>query len=61
MRKITPLKFQFNYIDNPDSESKVKSAYRRIFNIAKQNILERRKIKKKGGEKHVTGNYITQL
>jgi len=54
MRKIMPLKITFYYVDAPDSKQRLMRAYNRIFAIAKQNIIERRRLeeqKKKGGGK----------
>lgn len=46
MRKIAPLKFEFVYIDAPDSKERLKRAYGRIFAIARQNIINRRILEK---------------
>jgi hypothetical protein len=53
MRKIVPPNFEFNYLDAPESEIKVKRAYKKIFDIARENIIKRRKNKMRGGETYV--------
>jgi len=42
VRKITPLTFQFIYIETPTGQARVKNAYRKIFERAKQNILRQK-------------------
>lgn len=51
MRKVQPITLEFEYANTPESNQRLKAAYNRIFEIAKQNILERRKSQQKGGEK----------
>jgi hypothetical protein len=50
MRKVAPLKFQFKFVDGRESKIKIKRVYKNIFDIARQNILKRRKTNTKGGE-----------
>ncbi len=52
MRKIAPLIFKFVYLETPGSISIVNNAYRRIFAIAKRNVLAKRSVNVKGGEDH---------
>lgn len=60
MRKIAPLKFEFNFVDSSDSEARVNRTYKRIFEIARRNILQRRQ-KMKGGDKYVARNSVAQF
>ena len=48
MRKIAPLTFHFTYIQSPMGEVGVKNAYRRIYEMAKRNILMRKEMESKG-------------
>lgn len=50
MRKVVPIKLKFFYLDKPESSSRLKAAYGRIFMIAKQNILNKEILGKNGGE-----------
>lgn len=43
MKKVMPVILQFKYADAIDSEKHLQTAYNRIFMIAKQNIIERKK------------------
>lgn len=44
MRKVQPITFEFKYIDASDSEARRKMAFKRIYEIAKQNIIKRRRV-----------------
>lgn len=43
MRKVKPPTIKWVYVDSEESERRRKQAFNRIFQIAKQNIIERRK------------------
>lgn len=55
MRKIMRPKFEFNHLKSSESETKIKRAYKTIFDIAKENILKRRKNKRRGGDSYDQG------
>lgn len=38
-----PITFEFKYVDASDSEARRKMAFKRIYEIAKQNIINKRK------------------
>jgi len=43
MRKIMPPNIKFIYVDKPDSTERLKQVYDRIFTLARQNIIEKKK------------------
>lgn len=45
MKRIMPLRFRFVYVNAPDSDDRLQRACNRIFDIAKQKILQREKLK----------------
>ena len=50
MRKVIPPNIQFNYVDKPESAERLKLAYDRLFTMARQNIIQKKKLK--GGRLH---------
>jgi hypothetical protein len=46
-RKIKVPRIIYKYVDDPDSEANLRRAYGRIFELARQRIVEKNKIEKK--------------
>lgn len=44
MRKAAVPKIEFEYEDSKDNEEVVQKMYNRIFDLAKRNVLEKRKL-----------------
>lgn len=42
MRRVIKPKINFAYLNRPESQKRLQMAYRRIFVIAKQNLLKRK-------------------
>jgi len=57
MRRVIPPTIKFIYLDKSESEKRLRMAYGRIFEIAKRNVLERRRNgkTKNGDSGHKTG------
>jgi hypothetical protein len=56
MRKVTPVKLEFEYEESKDNEEIVQDMYNKIFNQAKQNILSKRNIERKEVDKKITND-----
>lgn len=52
MRKVTPIKFSFVYLNTDKSKSRLADAYRRIFTKAWKNLLD-----KQSTQKYTDNNY----
>jgi hypothetical protein len=50
-----PPEIKINYVNASDSEKRLQLAYSRIFDIARGNLIQRKKLKK-GGDKHGISN-----
>lgn len=62
MRRAVPPKIKFVYLGLPESQKRLDLAYSRIFLIAKQNILERKRVEKVNGagkESVIKVHYLT--
>lgn len=46
MRKVLPIKIEFEYEESKDNAEIIQRMYNRIFEMAKQNILNKRKLKR---------------
>lgn len=46
MRKITPITFDFLYLDTQESKERLSDAYRRIFRTAWKNLVDKQNIPK---------------
>ena len=47
MKRIMPPVIEVHYVGAPDSEKRLQLAYSRIFEIARRNIIERKKSKER--------------
>lgn len=46
MRKVLPIKIEYEYEESKDNEEIVQRVYNRIFEMAKKNVLEGQKLKR---------------
>ncbi len=51
MKRVMPIHVKFMYLNAPESEKRVQIAYNRIFELAKRNILERKREQRKAIQK----------
>lgn len=50
MRKVKPIKFEFEYEDSKENEVVIQRMYNRIFDMARRNVLSKRVIRIKRKE-----------
>jgi hypothetical protein len=50
VKKIIPPTITYIYANSPESQERVRRAYFRIFNIARQNLLKKHAFKNKMGK-----------
>ena len=48
MRKVMPIRIEFEYEEFKDNEEIIQRVYNRIFEIAKQNLIKRKQLKSGG-------------
>lgn len=54
MKRIMPLNIEVIFLDTPESQRRIRSAYFRIFTIAKQNLLAKKH------QNSTEKNFVTQ-
>lgn len=46
MRKVLPIRIEFEYDESKDNEEIIQRIYNKIFEMAKKNVLDRQKLKR---------------